>query len=74
VNRGEFHHGGNPVMRWMASNVTVKIDPAGNMKPDKSRSTEKIDGVVSAIMALGRAIVQEKPATSVYNTRGIIYI
>ncbi len=51
-------HGGNPVARWMASNVTVKSDPAGNVKPDKGKSTERIDGIVALIMALGRAIVQ----------------
>src|SRR5262249_11988916 len=34
-------HGGNPVLRWMMSNVAVVQDPAGNLKPDKSRSTEK---------------------------------
>ena len=56
---GELMHGGNPVLRWMASNVSVKQDPAGNLKPDKSTSTERIDGIVAAIMALGRAAGQE---------------
>lgn len=51
-------HGGNPVATWMASNVTVRTDPAGNVKPDKGKSTERIDGIVALIMALGRAIVQ----------------
>lgn len=51
-------HGGNPVATWMASNVAVKMDPAGNVKPDKGKSTERIDGIVALIMALGRAIVQ----------------
>ncbi|MBL1219126.1 MAG: terminase large subunit [Planctomycetes bacterium] len=75
VNRGVLHHGDNPVVRWMASNVSVKIDPAGNMKPDKSRSAEKIDGIVAAIMALGRAIGREAvPHKSVYETRGILWI
>src|SRR5262249_34455046 len=46
-------HGGNVVLRWMASNVAVKQDPAGNLKPDRSKSSEKIDGIVAAIMALG---------------------
>ena len=50
-----FAHNGNLVARWMASNVSVRQDPAGNLKPDKSRSTERIDGIVAAIMALGRA-------------------
>ena len=34
-----LHHGGNPVLRWMASNVTVKMDAAGNIKPDKGKSS-----------------------------------
>lgn len=52
-------HGGNPVLRWMASNVTVRHDPAGNIKPDKETSTERIDGICALIMALGRAISGE---------------
>jgi phage terminase large subunit-like protein len=50
-------HNGNEVARWMMGNISVRIDPAGNMKPDKAKSTERIDGIVSAIMALGRAMV-----------------
>ena len=53
----ELVHGGNPVLRWCASNVTVKEDPAGNLKPDKSKSTERIDGMVALIMAVGRACI-----------------
>lgn len=49
-------HGGNPVLRWMASNCAVSMDPAGNIKPDRSKATEKIDGIVALVMALGRAI------------------
>lgn len=56
-----LRHGGHPVLRWMASNLTVKQDPAGNLKPDKQRSTEKIDGMVALIMALGRAQIAETP-------------
>lgn len=51
-----FNHGGNPVMKWMNSNVTLKEDPAGNIKLDKSKSTEKIDGMVVLAMCMGRAI------------------
>lgn len=50
---GKLKHNGDPVLRWMASNVTVKQDPAGNIKPDKSKSSDKIDGIVALIMALG---------------------
>lgn len=50
----EIAHDGNPVMRWMASNVSVETDAAGNMKPSKKKSTERIDGIVASIMAIGR--------------------
>ena len=50
----ELQHGGNPVATWCSSNVTVRRDPAGNEKPDKERSTERIDAVVAAVMAVGR--------------------
>jgi phage terminase large subunit-like protein len=58
-------HGGNPVTRWMAANVAVAQDPAGNLKPAKDKSTERIDGIVALIMAIGRAlVVQEEPQPS----------
>ncbi len=53
----QIAHGGHPVLRWMISNVSVKQDPAGNLKPDKSKSSERIDGVVALIMAQGRVTV-----------------
>ena len=60
-------HGGNPVLRWAASNVTVKIDEAGNIKPDKKKSTEKIDPIVATIMGLGRAMAGETSGGSAYD-------
>jgi phage terminase large subunit-like protein len=58
-------HGGNPVTRWMAANVAVAQDPADNLKPAKDKSTERIDGIVALIMAIGRALlVQEEPQPS----------
>ncbi len=67
-----IRHGGHPVLRWMADNLVVKSDPAGNVKPDKQKSTEKIDGMVALIMALDRAIRKEgAPKLSVYATRGL---
>ncbi len=69
---GKIQHGGNPVMRWMAGNIVVDIDPAGNIKPTKARSAEKIDGIVAAIMALDRAIRHEGPMDSIYNSRGLL--
>ena len=49
-------HGGHPVLRWNASNVAVRQDPAGNIKPDKERSRERIDGISATVNALGRAM------------------
>jgi len=65
-------HGGNPVLRWMAQNMIVKTDPAGNIKPDKGKSIEKIDGIVAAIMALDCATRNGgADGESVYAGRGI---
>ena len=66
-------HGGQPVLRWMMDNVYVRTDPAGNIKPDKEKSTERIDGAVAMIMALDRAIRNENPG-SVYDGRGILVL
>jgi len=51
----DIAHDGNPVLRWMMDNAVVSKDAAGNIKPDKEKSTEKIDGVVALIMGLDRA-------------------
>jgi phage terminase large subunit-like protein len=67
-------HGGHPVLRWMMDNVTVRTDPAGNIKADKEKSTEKIDGAIATIMALDRAIRQGGGNSSVYDERGLIFI
>lgn len=69
---GKIRHGGNPVLRWMAGNVAVKQDPAGNLKPDKATSQGKIDGIVALVMALDRAMRHEKPQRSVYEGRGVL--
>lgn len=70
---GEIRHGGHPVLRAQVGCVTVKEDPAGNIKPDKQKSTGRIDGVVATVMALGRAMLLiDKP--SVYATRGFIQL
>ena len=59
----------------MMDNVFIRKDPAGNIKPDKEKSTEKIDGAVAMIMALDRAIRNGTAiADSVYDTRGILLI
>lgn len=56
---GRLRHGGNPVLRWMADNVVLRQDGEGRVKPDKRKSSEKIDGVVALVMALGTAMAVE---------------
>ncbi|MGX7145086.1 terminase large subunit [Facklamia languida] len=68
-------HGGHPVLRWMMDNIFIRTDPAGNIKPDKEKSTEKIDGVVATVMALDRALRHNTTAVdSVYDNRGIFLL
>jgi phage terminase large subunit-like protein len=67
----QIHHGGNPVLRWMADNIVVDQDAAGNVKPNKAKSREKIDGVVASVMALDRAVKGRAQGASVYDQRGI---
>jgi len=66
----EITHDGNPCMEWMVSNVVVQTDAAGNMKPNKAKSRERIDGVVALVMALGRSSLGTQ-TSSVYETRGL---
>lgn len=71
----ELVHDGNPVMRWMLSNTEVKSDRQGNvipMKPRRDATGKRIDGVVAAIMAVGRAVVSRDTGRSVYEDRGVI--
>lgn len=70
----KLEHGGNPVLRWMADNVAVRQDPAGNLKPDKAASQGKIDGIVALVMALDRAMRHEPPKRSVYESRGLVTV
>jgi phage terminase large subunit-like protein len=69
-----IRHGGNPVLRWMASNLALKQDPAGNMKPDRQGSGDKIDGIVALVMALGVAMRRKEVKQSVYETRGLLEV
>ena len=68
-------HNGHPVLRWMMDNIFICRNPAGNIKPDKEKSTEKIDGAVAMIMALDRAIrcgcVSDE---SVYDSREMLIL
>ena len=71
----QIAHGGHPVLRWNVDNIFVKRDPAGNIKPDKEKSTEKIDGAVALIMALDRAIRGgAEIGTSIYDSHDLFVI
>jgi phage terminase large subunit-like protein len=68
----QLAHGGNPVLRWMADNVSVVRDPAGNIKPTKVKVTRRIDGIAAIIDALFRFIMAPEapppnPGISVYS-------
>ena len=67
-------HGGHPVLRWNMDNAFVRTDPAGNLKLDKEKSTEKVDGAVALVMALDRAMKNLNGSDSVYNHRGLIIL
>ena len=72
---GKIAHGGDPVLSWMMDNIHVQTDPAGNIKPDKAKSSEKIDGAVAMIMALDRCIRNEGIRdNSVYDERGLLIL
>ena len=64
--------GQNPVLRWNAHNLVAATDAADNVKPDKKKSTEKIDGMVALIMGLARATLHDPDAhTSMYDDPAI---
>lgn len=72
VGLGIVDHYDNPVARWMLANVVVREDVNGNKRPDKAKSSEKIDGIVAAIMALGQHLSDAKTNESIYNSRGLV--
>lgn len=67
-------HNGNKVLRWMADNVAVEQDAAGNIKPSKRKSTQRIDGIVALIMAIDRWSRNTAAAASVYEERGVLEV
>lgn len=69
VMSGQIDHGNNPILNWMADNMTLATDPAGNVKPDKAKSREKIDGMVGLIMGLDRCL--KNNMASVYDTQEV---
>jgi phage terminase large subunit-like protein len=69
-----LRHGGNPVARWMADNLVPYTDAAGNVKPDKAKSMEKIDGMSALVTALAVAMTADAPFRSAYEDRGLITV
>lgn len=69
-------HGGCPVLRWHCGNIELSIDPADNIKIDKSKSREKVDGMVALVNAIAcwTALRSEDDGDSVYEERGILSI
>lgn len=75
VLSNKLRHGGHPVLRWNADNMVVTQDPAGNLKPDKAKATQKIDGMVALIMGIDRATRHEgEEEKSIYEDRGVISV
>ena len=74
VTGHKIHHDGDPVLRWMVANVAAERDRNDNIRPSKSRSADKIDGVVATIMALGLALAEEQAGASVYESGGSLFL
>lgn len=71
---GKLRHPGNPVLDWAVSNVCCDMDPAGNIKPSKKRSTERIDPVAAIVTGLAVAIADGETGPSVYSERGLLVL
>jgi phage terminase large subunit-like protein len=74
VTERKLRHGGNPVARWMASNVTLRYGPNAQIKPDRERSGDKIDGIIALVMALDMASREAESGPSVYEERGLLVL
>lgn len=72
VLQGRLNHGNNEALNWMCSNVVLKRDPSDNIKMDKEKSPEKIDGMIALAMALGICMIDTKEEEiNVYEKRGM---
>lgn len=68
-----IRHGGNPVLRWNAANIAIESDAAGNIKPNKEHSTERIDGIAALVDALSVSMVGSD-GVSKYETEGVLVV
>ena len=72
---GKIEHDGSPVLRWMAGNVQIESDKNGNIRPIQPKDRrKKVDGIVAAVIALSRAIVEPPTKPSIYSTRGLLTV
>lgn len=69
-----YRHGGNPVMRWQTSNLAVAMDASGNVKPDKQRASDKIDGWSAAVDAMAIAMATDPPQRSAYEDDDLMVV
>jgi len=70
----KLNHGGNPILRWMADNVAVKINPTGGGKsPNKATSQGKIDGIIGILLGLDR-LLRNPDFESMYETEGLLML
>jgi len=69
-----FRHGGNPAVRWQVDNFAVKMDPAGNVKPDKSVAADKIDAIAATINALSLVLAIGPKKVSKYETEDLAVV
>ena len=67
-----LHHGGNPILRFMADSVVVMQDAVGNLKINKAESQSRVDGIVALVMALDRAMRHEPAKKSAYEDHGLV--
>ena len=67
-------HNGHDVLRWNIDNIIIKLDSSGNIKIDKAKSTEKVDGAVALVMSLSRALLNSASQVSVYDSRGLLSV
>jgi phage terminase large subunit-like protein len=69
-----LRHGGNPAVRWMVDNLAVHTDPAGNVKPDKATSADKIDAVSALVIAMSEAMTRQPPRRSAYEDSDLVVV
>lgn len=74
IKAGLLSHGGNPILRWNANNVTVRTDGNENIVPDKKKSTERIDGIMAIVIAMSRALVHQDDSESIYESSELLIL